>query len=123
METLRNLFDRFPHFGTRMLFIHRTEVRRRIYSYDAPGSADHGRVARPARCRPGGPRTALGAELTLVGVAFWGIAAHGGIAVPVDFPAGAERAAAIAELAGCRVVLQSRLKGEPLRGTTGCFLE
>lgn len=114
MKTLTDLFQTFPARGDATACIHRTGVRRLLFSY----AKIHDLSLRMAAWL-GSQGIGAGDRVVLWGpnspwwmVAFWGVLARGGIVVPVDFMSNAERATMIAELTRAKLILQSNDKLE-----------
>ncbi len=100
--------------------VHRTGVRRFITTYDelydsvlrCSSLLEHHGV------QPGDRVILWGANSPAWVIAFWSILARGGVAVPVDFMSGRERAETIARLTSSVLSFQSLSKGEALGGVT-----
>ncbi|MCM2357555.1 MAG: AMP-binding protein [Geobacteraceae bacterium] len=125
MRTLIDLFETFRERGDKTAFVNRTGVRRIEFSY----RQIHDLSLRLARLLADigvgeGDRVLLwGPNSSWWAVAFWGIMARGALAVPVDFMSDCDRAGAIRDLTGARLVFQSRFKPERLTGVTSILLE
>lgn len=125
METLADIFAVFSSRGNATAFVHRTGVRRYIYTYRDLHDlslrmnrwlADKG-VGEGDRVVFWAPNSPWWA------VAFWGIVTRGAVAVPVDFMSGAERAETIAGLTEAKLVIQSRDKLDRLTGRPSVLVE
>ena len=125
MTTLTDLFATFAPRGDTTVFIYRTGVRRRVYSYAWLAETSLRMAAwLAAQGVNAGDRVLLwGPNSPWWGVAFWGIVARGAVAVPVDFMAGRDRAETIVGLTRAHLVIQSRQKLERLPEENGVFLE
>ena len=125
MEKLVDLFASFASRGEKTAFVYRTGVRRRTMSYGLL----HDRALRMAGLlaargvEPGDRVLLWGPNSPWWGVAFWGAVVRGAILVPVDFMAGRDRAATIAQLTDTSLLVQSRFKDEPLNDRPSLFLE
>ncbi len=125
MNTLVDLFETFETYGDKTAFVNRTGTRRIRMTYRelalfslkmASYLAGKG-VARGDRVLLWGPNSEWW------GVAWWGSIIAGAVPVPVDFMAGAERAAKIRELSGSRILIQSRYKLLRLEASDGILFE
>jgi long-chain acyl-CoA synthetase len=125
LRTLLDLFALLPMHGERPAVICRTGVRRLVSSY---------RQLHELSVRMAGVLVAAGinkGDRVLLWapnglwwvVIFWGCVQRGAVVVPVDFMSGPERAAAIAQLADVKLVVQSRLKAEVLSAVPALFVE
>jgi long-chain acyl-CoA synthetase len=109
LETLLDLVELFPGRGAQPALVHRTDVRRLVYSY----TDLHERIGRMNRFLEGlgvgkGDRVVLwGANSPSWVVTFFGILCRGAVVVPVDLASGRERAATVAELTSPRLVIRS----------------
>ncbi|WP_298439144.1 AMP-binding protein [Geobacter sp.] len=125
MNTLADLLATFTAHGDRTAFVHRTGVRRLIFSYADlhllalrmnGWLADRG-------VGPGDRVLLWGPNSPWWGAAFWGIVARGAVAVPVDFMSGTDRAETIAALTEASLVIQSRDKLDRLVGRPSVLFE
>lgn len=125
METLLDLVHGFPERGDKPALIHRTGVRRFVYSYATLHDLSLRMNALLARRGIGtGDRVVLWAPNgPWWTAAFWGCVARGAVVVPVDFMSGLERAATIAEMSEARLAVQSRLKPDTLTGIPSLMAE
>lgn len=125
MLTLVDLLNEFPARGDSPAVIYRTGVRRFVFSYARLHDLSLRMNAYLARRGIGnGDRVLVWAPNSpWWAVAFWGCAARGAVAVPVDFMAGAERAATIARMSGARLVVQSRLKSDTVAEAASFIIE
>ncbi len=116
METLIDLLESFPRHGKRVAMIHRTGVRRFITTYEElyQGALRCASLLEQQGVGPGDRVLLWGANSPAWVIAFWGILARGGVAVPVDFTSGRERAETIASLTSSTLAFQGEAKGEGL---------
>lgn len=125
METLLDLFATFAGHGEKTALVYRSGVRRRTCSYRELHDLAlrmNGWLARQGVGE--GDRVVIWAPNSPWWVAaFWGVMARGGVAVPVDFMSGRDRAETIAALAEARLVIQSRDKPERLVGYPSILVE
>lgn len=125
MNTLLDLMETFSPRGEKPAFIHRTGVRRYIFTYGMLAELSlRMNSLLAARGVGEGDRVVLwGPNSPWWCIAFWGIIARGAVVVPVDFMSGSERAETIARLTSTRLVIQSRMKPERVTGSPSVFLE
>ena len=125
MRTLIDLFESFRVRGDKVAFVHRTGVRRLIFTYEQLCDmslkmnrwlAANG-VERGDRVLLWGPNSPWWA------VSFWGIIARGAVAVPVDFMSDRERAESICGLTEAKLSIQSRFKLERVTSFPSILME
>ena len=123
--TLVDLLKTFKTRGDKTAFIYLTGIRRFVFSYNQfyteilktaawLKNQGVGQGDRVAIWAPNSPWWAI---------TFWGIIARGGIVVPIDFNSGKERAEKIAELAECKLIIQSYYKLDKANTTANILIE
>ncbi|HET6418820.1 MAG TPA: AMP-binding protein [Geobacteraceae bacterium] len=125
MPTLTDISLSFPERGEKTAIIHRTGVRRFVYSFARLYELSL-KVNSLLACYgiEKGDRVLLwGPNGPMWACAFWGCVARGAIIVPVDFMAGRERAETIARLTEAKLVMQSRFKPERITGLQSLMIE
>jgi long-chain acyl-CoA synthetase len=125
MRTLIDLFETFASRGSSTAFVDRTGVRRQEVSYRefSDLSLRMARLLADNGVRRGDRVLLWGPNSSWWGVSYFGIILAGGVAVPVDFMSGPERAGTIRTLTDTRLVIQSRFKAERLPFSPSLLLE
>ncbi|NVN98032.1 MAG: AMP-binding protein [Geobacteraceae bacterium] len=125
MNLLPQILQGFCKHGNRCAIVYRSGIRRFSYSYDDLwlNACKMASFLAAQGVNPGDRVIIWGPNHPCWAFAFWGIVARGAVAVPVDFMSGAERAQSITDLSGARFAVQSRLKGEPLKGISTVIME
>ncbi len=125
MKTLQDLFFASQKWQNKTAFVHRTGIRRLVFSYSdfyqlslkAAAWLEQRNIGKGDRVVIWAPNSPWWV------VAFFGVILRGGIVVPVDFASGKERAEKIAELTQSKLVFQSINKLEKIDKFNNVFIE